>query len=107
MSLHRGVGAVVSLTVIVWLQVMLLPLLSVAVQVRLVLLTSLPLTGRDSSAELTERLLLQVSLKSGAPNSGVAGHSMVASAGQEVTVGLVVSRTVIVWLQVILLPLLS
>src|SRR5213592_3893704 len=74
---------------------------SVAVQVRLVLLTSLPLTARAWSAKLTVRLLSQASLKAGVPKCGVAGHSMVSSAGQLATTGAVLSITVMVWLQVV------
>src|SRR5688572_27958207 len=85
----------------VWLQVAELFFASVAVQVRLVLLTSLPLTASVSSAKVTVRLASQRSLNSGVPNSGVAGHSMVASAGQLATVGAALSVTVMVWLQVI------
>src|SRR5207249_11941374 len=94
------VGALLSITVIVWLQVTELVCASVAVQVRCVLLTSLPLTPRLASTNVTVRLVSHVSLKTGVPNIGVAGHSMVASAGQLVTVGALLSITVIVWLQV-------
>ena len=87
----------------VWLQVTELLCASVAVQVRLVLLSSLPLTGRVTSAKATVRLLSQVSLKAGVPNTGVAGHSMIASAGQLATTGAVLSITVMVWLQVVAL----
>src|SRR5688572_33085870 len=84
----------------VWLQVFELLCASVAVQVRLVLLTSLPLTANVSSAKVTVRLASQASLNSGVPNTGVAGHSIVASLGQLATVGAALSSTVIVWLQV-------
>src|SRR5438094_8148283 len=53
----------------------------------LVLLTSLPLTPRLASTNVTVRLVSHVSLNTGVPNTGVAGHWMVASAGQLVTVG--------------------
>jgi len=43
----------------------------------------------------------QASLNSGVPNTGVAGHSMVASVGQVATVGAALSSTVMVWLQVV------
>src|SRR5439155_26574411 len=93
-------GAALSITVMVWLQVVALLCASVAVQVRLVLLAWLPLTGRASSAKLTVRLLSQASLKAGVPKCGVAGHSIVASVGQLATTGAVLSITVMVWLQV-------
>src|SRR2546428_8283348 len=76
------VGAALSVTVIVWLQVVELLCASVAVQVRLVLLTSLLLTVRAPSAKATVRLAPQASLNTGVPNTGVAGHSIVASVGQ-------------------------
>src|SRR5438093_13556710 len=71
---------------------------SVAVQVRLVLLAWLPLTGKAWSAKLTVRLLSQASLKAGVPKCGVAGHSMLSSAGQLATTGAALSITVMVWL---------
>src|SRR5438552_11124641 len=70
---------------------------SVAVQVRCVLLTSLPLTPRLASTNVTVRLVSQVSLNTGVPNTGAAGHWMVASAGQLATVGAELSMTVIDW----------
>src|SRR5437667_2638948 len=68
---------------------------SVAVQVRCVLLTSLPLIPRLASTNVTVRLVSHVSLKTGVPKAGAAGHWMVASAGQLVTVGAVLYVTVI------------
>src|SRR5439155_12410204 len=85
----------------VWLQVVALLCVSVAVQVRLVLLTSLPLTGRAWSAKLTVRLLSHASLKAGLPKRGVAGHSMLSSAVQLAPSGAALSITVMVWLQVV------
>src|SRR5437016_3288326 len=90
------VGALLSITVIVWLQVTELVCASVAVQVRWVLLTSLPLTPRLASTNVTVRLVSHVSLNTGVPKAGVAGHWMVASAGQLVTVGAELSITVMV-----------
>src|SRR5438034_8945087 len=94
------VGALLSITVIVWLQVTELVCASVAVQVRCVLLTSLPLRSGEPRVDDTVRLVSQVSLNTGVPKAGAAGHWMVASAGQLVTVGALLSITVIVWLQV-------
>src|SRR5438477_10547253 len=54
---------------------------------RCVLLTSLPLTPRLASTNVTVRLVSQLSLNTGVPKTGAAGHWMVASAGQLVTVG--------------------
>src|SRR5437667_11388289 len=55
---------------------------SVAVQVRCVLLTSLPLIPRLASTNVTVRLVSHVSLNTGVPKAGAAGHWMVASAGR-------------------------
>src|SRR5436190_234465 len=93
-------GAVVSVTVMVWLQVTELLCVSVAVLFRPVLLICLPLTVRTSSAKVVVRLLSQASLNRGVPKTGVAGHSIVASVGQLATVGAALSSTVMVWLQV-------
>src|SRR2546426_3270759 len=90
------VGAALSSTVMVWLQVVELLCASVAVQVRLVLLTSLPLSARASSAKVTVRLVPQASLNSGVPNAGVAGHSIVASVGQLGDLGAALSSPVMV-----------
>jgi hypothetical protein len=46
----------------------------------------------------------QASVAVGVANVGVAGQSMVAAAGKDEMTGAVVSRTVIVWLAVLLLP---
>src|SRR5207249_9379658 len=94
------VGALLSITVIVCQQVTELVCASVAVQIRCVLLTSLPLTPRLASTNVTVRLVSHVSLKTGVPNTGAAGHSMVASAGQLVTVGRSEERRVGDWEQV-------
>src|SRR6266446_3270292 len=90
------VGAPLSSTVMVWVQLVEWLCASVAVQVRCVLLTSLPLRGRLASTTVTVRFVSQVSLNTGAPKAGVAGHSMVASAVQLATVGPLLSSTVIV-----------
>src|SRR6185295_12129229 len=101
-GLLATVGAALSSTVIVCEVETKLPLSSVAVQVRLVLLTSLPLTPRVVSVKVTVRVLSQVSLKVGVPKLGVAGHSIVAFAGLVDTVGAVLSITVNVVVQVLL-----
>src|SRR5437762_10616066 len=88
--------SLLSITVMVWLQVTELVCASVAVQVRCVLLTSLPLTPRLASTNVTVMLVSPVSLIHGLPLPVVAGHSIVASAGQLVTVGAELSITVMV-----------
>src|SRR5438093_11123859 len=90
------VGALLSITVLVCLQLTELVCASVAVQVRCVLLTSLPLTPRLASTHVTVTFPTRRSSELGVPNTGAAGHWMVASAGQLVTVGAELSMTVMV-----------
>jgi hypothetical protein len=94
-------GAWVSFTVIVWLHCALRPQSSVAVHVRVTvcftLLTQLP--GVVTSEKVTVRFWSQLSVNTGVPNDGVAGHSMIALSGQLVTCGGCVSFTVTVWTQ--------
>src|SRR5438552_17843258 len=90
------VGALLSITVIDRKRVAEGECASVAVQGRCVLITSLPLSARLASTNVTARLESHVSLNTGVPNTGVAGHWMVASAGQLVTVGAPLSITVMV-----------
>src|SRR5947208_14852498 len=85
----------------VWLQVVELLCASVAVQVRLVLLAWLPLTGRAWSAKLTVRLLSQASLKAGVPKCGVAGHSMQIGRAPCRASGSALAIAVMVWQQVV------
>src|SRR5207247_380419 len=97
-------GLVVSRTVMVWTQVVVLPQWSVAVQVRAITLVPAQLLV-TASLYLTVTAL-QLSWAVAAPVLFVlvsAGHSSTTLAGQ-VIVGLVVSRTVIVWTQLTLLP---
>src|SRR5438309_8659483 len=69
-------GGRLSLTVMVCDQVTELVCASLAVQVRCVLLTSLPLTPRLASTNVTVRLVSHVSLNTGVPKAGAAGHWM-------------------------------
>src|SRR5438552_15817490 len=85
----------------VWLHAVELVCASVAVQVRWVLLTSLPLTGRLASTNVTVRLVSQVSLNTEIGKAGVRGSVLVASAGQLANDGAVLSSTVMVWLQLV------
>src|SRR5437762_13012684 len=62
------VGAALSSTVMVWLQVVELLCASVAVQVRFLLLALSLLSVRASSAKVTVRLVPQASLNCGVPN---------------------------------------
>jgi len=98
------VGGVVSRTVMVCTQRLLLPQASVAVQVReIILLPPQVLVTLSLYMTVTE---LQVSWAVATPVALVlvsAGHSNVRFAGH-VIVGGVVSRTVMVWTQLLLLP---
>src|SRR5437870_12848833 len=98
------VGGVVSRTVIVWTQLFLLPHWSVAVQVRAMSLLPPPLLP---SASLYRSVTdPQPSWAMATPVKLVlvlAGHSSTRLGGQLI-VGGVVSRTVVVWTQLRLLP---
>src|SRR5439155_10071625 len=93
------VVAVLSITLIVRLQVAESLCASVAVQVRWVLLTSLPLTPRLASTNVTVRLVSHVSLKTGVPKAGAAGHWKIGRAARRESVGAEVSITVMVRLE--------
>src|SRR6266571_3972658 len=97
-------GGVVSRTVIVWMQLFLLPQASVAVQVRAMTLVPPQLVVTESlKLRLTE---LQPSSAVATPVKLVrvsAGHSSARSGGQVMSGG-VVSRTVMVCTQRLLLP---
>src|SRR5438046_10501582 len=69
-------GAALSITVMVWLQVVELLCASVAVQVQIGRASCREMTGKAWSAKVTVKLVSQASLKSGVPKAGVAGHSM-------------------------------
>src|SRR5437667_122915 len=98
------VGGVVSRTVMVWTQLVLLPQASVADQVRAITLVAPQLLVIESlKLTLTEP---QPSWAVAAPVALVlvlAGHSSTRLGGQ-VIVGGVVSRTVMVWTQLLLFP---
>src|SRR6266581_8182988 len=97
-------GGVVSRTVMVWMQLLLLPQASVAVQVRAMTLVPPQLVMTESpKLRLTA---LQPSCAVATPVKLVlvlAGHSSTTFVGQVITGG-VVSSTVIVWTQLLLLP---
>src|SRR6185503_15836109 len=90
-----------------WLVCTELPQSSVAVHVRRVTDTAGHTAGSDASRKLTASVASQASENVGVPKLGVAGHSIVWSAGVNVTVGATLSTTVIVWLHVAVLPQLS
>src|SRR2546423_713683 len=97
-------GGVVSRTVMVWMQLRLLPHSSVAVHVRATTLVAPHLLVNESlKRTMTE---LQPSWAVATPVALVlvsAGHSSTRFGGQVMTGG-VVSRTVMVWMQLLLLP---
>ena len=94
-------GAVISRTVIVALQVLVLPQSSVALQILVFTTGQLPLGVVLTTT--TSTVWSQASLAVALPQDGVAGQSMVWLAGQVID-GAVISRTVIVALQVLVLP---
>ena len=98
-------GAVLSITLIVWLRVELLLHPSWAVQVRCMLYAP-PQKLVVTSFELSVRpAVLQASVAVALLNTGVAGHCTV-SAGELILfiTGAVLSITLIVWLDVVVLP---
>src|SRR6266566_2938661 len=102
------VGAVVSLSVMVWAWLALLPQASVTVQVRVITLTTWLEQAPLVSLSLWVTVpLLQVSVPVGAPvAAGLVspGHSTVASAGKFTKLGALVSLSVMVWAWLALLP---
>ena len=100
---HVMEGAVISRTVMVALQVLVLPQSSVALQVRVLTVGQLPVDVVLTT--VTSTLWSQASLAVALPHGRglVAGQSMVVLAGH-VMEGAVISRTVMVALQVLVLP---
>src|SRR5204863_413740 len=84
-----------------WLAVLLLPQASVAVQVRSCTTVQLPLL---LSTKVNVGLASQVSVAVAVAKLGAAGQSIVLGAGKAAITGGVMSRTLIVWLAVLLLP---
>ncbi len=103
---HVIVGAVMSSTVIVWTQVEVLPQLSVAMYVRVMILGQLPLhiSLTKVTAGVPQLSVAVTRLVSGAGTSLM--HSKVRSAGQVICGG-VMSSTVIVCAHVAVFPQLS
>ena len=98
---HVMDGAVLSLTVMEALQVDVLPQSSVALQIRVFTVGQLPLGVVLTTT--TSTVWSQASEAVALPHTGVAGQSIVVLAGQVIE-GAVMSRTVIVALQVDVLP---
>src|SRR6266516_3307993 len=94
-------GAGMSRTLIVWLAVLLLPQASVAVQVRTCTTGQLPLLV---STKVNVGLASQVSVAVAVAKLGAAGQSIVLGTGKAAITGAVMSRTLMVWLAVLLLP---
>jgi len=94
-------GAVISRTVMVALQVLVLPQSSVARKIRVWTTGQLPLGVVLTTT--TSTLWSQASDAVAVPQEGVAGQSMVVLAGHVID-GAVISRTVMVALQVLVLP---
>ena len=96
-------GACVSTTVTVWLQLAELPQWSVAVQVRVTLLACGQLPGVVTSAKVSVGIGSHASVAVGVANEGVAGHWIVVGPGKAESVGAVVSTTWMTWLAIELL----
>jgi hypothetical protein len=101
---HVIVGGVVSCTMIVALQVAVLPQSSVAVHVRVTLMLAGQVPGVETSAKVIVTLASQASVAVGAANTGAFGQSTGVTCAAQVIVGGVVSCTMIVALQVAVLP---
>src|SRR5438093_1328266 len=86
-----------------WVQLALLPLQSVAVQVRVIVVEPSGL-GVETSTNVTVGLGSQLSVTVGAGKFGVEPHGTGEGATGHVIVGGVVSTTVMVWLQLAALP---
>ena len=98
------VGAVISRTTIVPLQVAALPQSSVAVHVRVTLYVPAHEPAVVASEKVIVTLASQLSIAVAIPKSGTAGQSiMLANSGHEI-VGGVESSTVIVCAHVLVLP---
>src|SRR5438477_11818737 len=98
------IGLVVSVTVMVWLAVLVLPHASLAVQVRMMLLACGQASGVVTSAKLRLGFGSQLSLAAGSPKIGVLSLPVVRRMSTPEITGLVVSVTVMVWLAVLVLP---
>src|SRR5258706_130551 len=101
---HVIVGAVLSVTEIVLLQVEVLPQSSVAVQVRVTEKSCGQLPGVVTWLPVVSTLMSQASDAVAGPNDGVLGHSTVAAGLGHVIEGGVLSVTEMVLLQVEELP---
>src|SRR5512145_3115162 len=103
---HVIVGGVMSSTVIVWVHCVVLPQLSVAIYVRVMIRGHVPFHTSPSQVTtgVPQLSLATTSVISGAGTSVM--HSKVRSAGH-VIVGGVMSSTVIVWVHCVVLPQLS
>src|SRR6266511_1127833 len=97
-------GAVVSVTLMVWLAVLELPHASVAVQVRVTEYFCGQEPGVVTSAKVRVAVPPQASVAVGVAKEGVAGHWMVEGPGSAEMTGAVLSSTVMVWLAVLGLP---
>src|SRR5258708_28042070 len=103
--LHVITGAVVSTTVTLWLQELLLPQASVACQVRVAskVLPQWPVT-LVTVLRIVIRALPLLSVAVGASNAQATPCSTVLLVLLHVITGAVVSTTVTIWLQELLLP---
>src|SRR6185436_1104167 len=97
-------GAVASMTLMVWLAVLLLLQASRAVQVRVKLYEPAQGPLVFTSAKVRVKALPHSSVAVATAKTGVAGQLIVLGAGRAAITGAVVSATLMVWLAVLLLP---
>src|SRR6266498_2823485 len=97
-------GAVLSVTLMIWLAVLELPHGSVAVHVRVTEYFCGQEPGVVTSAKVRVGVPPHASVAVGVVNEGVAGHSMVEGPGSAEMTGPVLSSTLMVWLAVLELP---
>src|SRR6187551_2370434 len=98
------VGAVISCTTIVPVQVAVFPQSSVAVQVRVVLYVPTQEPGVVASTNVRVTVASHASVAVGGVNTGSAGQSTGVVCETHVSVGAVISRTTIVPLHVAVFP---
>ena len=98
------VGAIVSITVMTCVWTVALPHSSVAVQVRVIVDEPVQLPGIVSLVMTTLTILSQLSVALKTAATGIALQLTVVSAGAVSTIGSTLSSTVIVWIELVLLP---
>jgi hypothetical protein len=89
-------GAVLSVTLMIWNAVDVLPQSSMAVQVRVTLYSCGQVPGVLTSLKVSDGVASHASVAVGVANEGVAGHSTELGAGKLLITGAVLSVTLMV-----------